>query len=172
MKPEVGKYYKNRKGEVKGPVKYAKDYRFNSWKPSRNYLEMYPFEINHSFYCENGLWSITRESNIDLIEECNPDGSPILTIEELKVENERLKKEQENLLALVKHQEDRLHELTKPKLVKQVWYNVYSNVTNRYNELATAKRALNGIDDGNNGICIRFDTFDNGTTIPTVETFE
>ncbi len=172
MKLEVGKYYKTRKGEVKGPVKYTKDYRVNSWKPSKEYLKIYPFEVDHSFYCENGFWTTFRECDMDLIEECNPDGSPILTIEELKVENERLKKEQKNLLALVKNQEDRLYELTKPKLVKQVWANVYVNSIYRYDELATAKRTLNGIDDGNNGICIRFDSFDNGTTIPTVETFE
>lgn len=77
MKLEVGKYYKNRKGYVVGPVQ------------SNNDCE-YPFQtVMHGVYrsyTSNGRYYVADEDDIDLVEEVNADGSPIEANRCLQVE--------------------------------------------------------------------------------------
>lgn len=69
MKIEVGKYYKNRTGEVLGPVRHNNDVD-------------YPFEVQMDGYYRSfstdGGYMLTQKTSNDLVEECNVDGSPIV----------------------------------------------------------------------------------------------
>lgn len=69
MKIEVGKYYKNRAGEVLGPVRHNNDVD-------------YPFEVqmdgHYRSFTTDGRYRISQKTANDLIEEVDADGSPIV----------------------------------------------------------------------------------------------
>jgi hypothetical protein len=67
MKLEVGKYYKDRTGEVYGPLRFQSCSRHTFW-----------FLAEGGSWTEEGTyWSNGRSSQSDLIQEVNSDGSPI-----------------------------------------------------------------------------------------------
>lgn len=69
MKIEVGKYYKNRRGEIVGPVQSNDDYEY----PFQTVM----FGVYRSYTSEGRYYFVDEDPN-DLVEECNADGSPIV----------------------------------------------------------------------------------------------
>ena len=68
MKIETGKYYKNRAGEVIGPME-------------DNFDDVYPFicvDGRYRSYMVDGTFHADSVGDDDLVEECNADGSPIV----------------------------------------------------------------------------------------------
>lgn len=74
MKIEVGKYYKNREGTVVGPIEvnHDDDHPFSAYSG--------PVFLT---YTTEGTWFGVWEDETqeDLVEECNADGSPIVPVE-------------------------------------------------------------------------------------------
>lgn len=69
MKIEAGKYYKNRRGDVLGPVESHNDEDFP-------FMTM-TFGVLRTYTPEGGYFGDEYDDN-DLVEECNEDGSPIV----------------------------------------------------------------------------------------------
>lgn len=70
MKIEVGKTYKNRRGEVLGPVESHIDEDFP-------FMTM-TFGVLRTYTPEGGYYFGDEYDDNDLVEECNADGSPIV----------------------------------------------------------------------------------------------
>lgn len=72
MKIEAGKYYKNKAGEVLGPMEINDD-------------DVYPFicqaDDRYRSYMVDGTFYVNHRGDDDIIEECNADGSPIEPME-------------------------------------------------------------------------------------------
>lgn len=70
MKIEVGKTYKNRRGEVLGPVESHIDEDFP-------FMTM-TFGVLRTYTPEGGYYFGDEYDDNDLVEECNADGSPVV----------------------------------------------------------------------------------------------
>lgn len=72
MKIEAGKYYKNRAGEVLGPMEHNSD-------------DVYPFicqaDGRYRSYTVDGIFYVNHSGEDDIVEEVNADGSPIESVE-------------------------------------------------------------------------------------------
>lgn len=73
MRIEIGKYYKNRRGEFVGPVQ---DNPTDCSYPFQTVM----FGTYRSYTSEGRYYSDDEDPN-DLVEECNADGSPVVPVE-------------------------------------------------------------------------------------------
>lgn len=147
MKLEVGKYYKNRNGAVRGPLTKNRG------------SKVYTFTADTcDSWMDNGSYEVgVNISDSDLIEEYETGETTYDEfVETLKQENEALKSQ--------------LKELTEPKLMWSEWINVYPDRTG--GGFGSREYAKIGVKTPQYLYTIRIDTFKraNGTYYTLVET--